>query len=85
MRRLASVILGALVLASCASTGYDPSRVQSELRRAGLTDVQARCVTNAMEKAFDPRELSVYSDPNAQELATTRGLVTKCGVSLPPQ
>jgi len=79
------VMFGAVLLASCASTGYDPGRVQSELRRAGLTDAQARCVTNAMEKAFDPRELSTYSDPTAQELATTRGLSTKCGVKLPPQ
>jgi hypothetical protein len=85
VRRVLVLLIALLALASCASPGYDPGRIRSELRRAGLTDAQARCVTDGMEKAFDPRELSIYSDPNAQELATTRGLVAKCGLKLPPQ
>jgi hypothetical protein len=85
VRRVVLIVVGVLLLASCASPGYNPPRVQSELRRAGLTDAQARCVTNAMEKAFDGRELSTYSDPTAQEFATTRVLLTKCGVKLPQQ
>jgi hypothetical protein len=79
------MMFGAVFLVSCASTGYDPARVQSELRQAGLTNEQARCVTNEMEKEFDPRVLSTYSDPTAPELAKARSLVARCGVNLPRQ
>jgi hypothetical protein len=68
---------------ACASPGYDAGKLQSELRRAGLTSDQAVCVTNAMEDTFDVNQLASHSDPTVEEDATTRAILAKCGVKLP--
>lgn len=86
MRRfVALALLVAAVVAgsACASSGYDAGKLQSELRRAGLTSTQAECVTNAMENTFDVNQLASHSDPTAQEDAETRAILAKCGVKLP--
>jgi len=67
----------------CAQPGYDPSKLQSELRRAGVTQVQATCITNGLENDFDINQLASHSDPTADQDATTRTIITKCGVKLP--
>jgi hypothetical protein len=84
-RAVASLLLvGAVGLGSaCASSGYDAGKLQSELRRAGLTQTEATCVTDAMENNFDVNQLASHSDPTADQDATMRDILAKCGVKLP--
>jgi hypothetical protein len=69
--RLSSAISGAavgaaaLVLASCAAPGYNPSRIQSELVKAGTTPSEARCVTDRLRVQFDLNQLGSHSAPSA--------------------
>jgi hypothetical protein len=76
-----------LMLGGCAQSGYDASRIRSELRRAGFTDEQARCVTDGFENEdeFNLRQLASYSDPTAKEQAKTNLLLARCGVSPRPR
>ena len=86
MRRFRAFLLVAIAVVAagaCASSGYDAGKLQSELRKAGLTATQAACVTNAMEDNFDVNQLASHSDPTAQEDAETRSILAKCGVKLP--
>ena len=116
------MIAGLFVLAGCATPGYNPGRIQSELVRAGASPAQARCVTDNMGDTFDQKELGSHSPPNAitspsstsssapgststtstsvapagssatssttipqqiDEYKVTRGILKKCGVTLP--
>ncbi len=75
----------ALVLGGCAQTGYSAPRVQDELRRAGVRDAAARCITSGFERTFsDTNELDTHSDPTDRELAAARRIIVGCGVTLPP-
>ncbi len=77
------VVVAVVIGGACASSGYDASKLQSELRRAGLTPTQAKCVTDAMENTFDVNQLGSHTDPTSQEDAATRALLAKCGVKVP--
>jgi hypothetical protein len=79
-----SLLVAALGLGSaCASPGYDAGKLQSELRRAGLTPTEASCVTDAMENNFDVNQLASHSDPTTDQDAEMRDILAKCGVKLP--
>ena len=75
------------VLGGCAQPGYDAQKLQSELRRTGLTAQQAKCVTDGLENKFDVRQLGSRSDPTAKEQEKTRALLAQCGVkpTAPPR
>jgi hypothetical protein len=79
------VVAAAALVAGCAQTGYNASKLQTELERAGATPTQARCVTNALENTFAPNLLGSHADPDAPELATARALLAKCGVKSQPR
>jgi hypothetical protein len=86
-----------LAVGGCAAPGYDPSRVQSELVRAGTTPQQARCVTDRLPLTFDVTQLGSHSapsasappttagqkTPNKSEYEKTRDILKQCGVTLP--
>jgi hypothetical protein len=74
-----------LVLAGCATPGYDESRLQSELVRAGTTVPQAQCVTKGLTDKYAVSQLGSHSEPTAKERAFTRALLSKCGIKLPLQ
>jgi hypothetical protein len=86
--RLRAVTAAALVLcatAACAQPGYDASKLDRQLRDAGATDEQARCVTAGLENSFDLGQLASRTNPTAKERETTRVLLDRCGVRLRPQ
>lgn len=76
-------LAGALALAGCATPGYNASRLQSQLVRAGTTLTQARCVTNALTNTFDENQLGSHSAPTGNEIAQTRTILATCKVKLP--
>ena len=91
----------ALVLTGCATPGYNPTRIQSELVQAGTTPGQAACVTNRLSGTFDLTQLGSHSDPSVEgpkkklpdgsvkvlpsEFELTRTILQQCGVKLPLQ
>jgi hypothetical protein len=78
------MVAGAVALGACAQSGYDATKLQSQLEHAGVSAAQARCVTDKMENTFDVNQLASHSEPTAQEEATTRAVLRACGVTLPP-
>lgn len=80
-------ILGGLAvtaaLAGCATPGYNASRIQSELERAGATSEQARCVTDGLSNKYDEKQLGSHSEPLDKEFEFTRALLKRCKVTLP--
>lgn len=83
--RAALVVVAVLGLAACAQSTYDASKLQSELRRAGVPPEAARCVTDGLENTFDINQLGSHTEPTAQEIDTTRRLLARCGVKPPPR
>lgn len=57
-------LVGALTFAGCATPGYNPTRLESELVKAGTTRSQAACVTNGLSAKFDTNQLGSHSPPN---------------------
>jgi hypothetical protein len=53
------------VLVGCAAPGYNPTRIESELVKAGTTPEQARCVARALPNQFDLNQLGSHSAPSA--------------------
>jgi hypothetical protein len=53
------------VLAGCAAPGYNPTRIESELVKAGTTPQQARCVADRLRTTFDLNQLGSHSAPSA--------------------
>jgi hypothetical protein len=74
-----------LALAGCATPGYNPSRLEGQLERAGATPAQARCVVDGLTKKYAESQLGSHSEPSAGELAFTRGVLKACKVTLPLQ
>jgi hypothetical protein len=70
-----------VAVAGCAQPGFDAAKLQRELRRAGLTQDQAKCVTDAMKNSFDTNQLASISDPTQKELTKTRTILQGCGVT----
>ena len=81
----------ALALGGCATPGYNPSRLQSQLVEAGTTAAQARCVTNGLSDQFAETQLGSHSeprtdpDPTKDEFRLTRDILKRCKVTLPLQ
>jgi hypothetical protein len=89
--------LGAL--SGCATPGYNPPRLESELEHAGATPAQARCVTDGLSAKFDEGQLGSHSAPSLlrpapkasdppgtiyeNEYESTRDILTQCKVTLP--
>ena len=74
-------VIGAIALAACAQPGYDPSRIQRELRQAGVSADKARCVTDRFESEFpDLNQLGSHSQPTADEHARADAILQACGV-----
>jgi hypothetical protein len=84
IRRVFLAALACIALGACAQSGYDASKLQSELRHAGASEAQARCVTDGLENAFDPNRLGAHSEPTLDELTRTQALLTKCGIRTKP-
>jgi hypothetical protein len=57
-------LLGALTVAGCATPGYNPTRLESELVKAGTTPSQAQCVTQGLSGTFDTNQLGSHSAPS---------------------
>jgi hypothetical protein len=86
--RRATTVLGGVavvVLAGCATPGYNPSRIESELVRAGATRQQARCVTQGLTDTYDERQLGSHSEPSPAEVDKVRLILKRCDVTLPTQ
>ena len=77
--------MAVVALAGCATPGYSPSRIESELVRAGATREQARCVTQALSDKYDERQLGSHSEPRADEIDYARLVLKRCKVTLPLQ
>jgi hypothetical protein len=77
--------VGAILLAGCASPGYNESRLQSQLEHAGTTAAQARCVTKGLTDKYAVSQLGSHSEPSENELAFTLGLLKRCKVTVPLQ
>jgi hypothetical protein len=78
-------VVGAFVLAACAAPGYNQTKLESQLERSGATAAQARCVTKGLTDKYSLAQLGSQSAPTDKELTFTRGLLSKCGVTLPLQ
>ncbi len=78
-------VVAPLLLAGCATPGYNQTRLQSQLEHAGTTADQAQCVTSGLSDTFDENQLGSHSAPTAQELAKTRAILKRCGITLPLQ
>jgi len=76
--------IACITLGACAQSGYDANKLQSELRHAGATEAQARCVTDGLENTFHPNRLGAHSEPTLKELTRTQALLTKCGIRTTP-
>ena len=86
-------------MAGCATPGYNPPRVESELEHAGATAAQARCVTKGLSANFDQTQLGSHSEPSLarpkpqpsdpprtkyqNEFEITRDILKTCKVTLP--
>ena len=86
-------------MAGCATPGYDPPRLQSQLEQAGATPAQARCVTDGLSASFDESQLGSHSEPSLarpkpkpsdppgtkyqNEFEVTREILKDCDVTLP--
>jgi hypothetical protein len=77
--------VAALAFCGCAAPGYNPSGLEAELVRAGTTPAQAQCITLGLTDTFAENELGSHSAPTERELEKTRGILAKCGVTLPLQ
>lgn len=83
-------VVGALTFAGCATPGYNPTRLESELVNAGTTPSQAECVTNGLSAKFDTNQLGSHSPPslikvgktNENEYEVTRDVLKACKVTL---
>ena len=84
LRRVLLAVVACVTLGACAQSGYDANKLQSQLRRAGATEAQARCVTDGLENAFDPNRLGAHSEPTLDELTRAHALLTKCGIRTTP-
>jgi hypothetical protein len=82
-------VAAVLAFAGCATPGYSPGRIQSELVKAGATTTQAQCVTDGLTNKFDENQLGSHSEPRADgkvdEFKETRAILKKCGLKLPLQ
>jgi hypothetical protein len=78
-------VVGASVVAGCATPGYDASKLQSELEHAGTTVPQAQCVTKGLTDHYTVAQLGSHSEPSENEFVFTRGLLARCGIKLPLQ
>jgi predicted aminopeptidase len=84
--RRATTALGCIAvvaLAGCATPGYNESRIQAELVRAGATHEQAKCVTDALTNRYDEAQLGSHSEPTPQEIQQARLILKDCKVTLP--
>ncbi len=95
----AAVCAAALALTSCAAPGYSPTKIESELVKAGTTPEQARCVADKLPKTFDLNQLGSHSAPSAirptpqpsdppgmkyeSEDEKAVAIVKSCGIKLP--
>jgi hypothetical protein len=86
-------------LAGCATPGYNPPRLQSQLEHAGASAEQAQCVTENLSAKFDESQLGSHSAPSLlrpapkpsdppgtkyeNEYELTRDILKKCKVTLP--
>jgi hypothetical protein len=61
----AGCLAALVVLVGCAAPGYNPTRIESELVRAGTTPKQARCVADQLPDTFDLNQLGSHSAPSA--------------------
>ena len=85
MRRALVVLAfgSVFALGACAQPGYDATKIQRQLRQAGLTAGQATCVTDGIDNspALDARNLASRSDPTLKEDVAMGAISQKCGVS----
>jgi hypothetical protein len=79
-----SAIVGAVALivlgAACANPDYDADAKRAELVAAGLTEQQARCVTNGLAREIRARRLDAHSPATETEHAKTAAILDECHV-----
>jgi hypothetical protein len=61
----AGCLAALVVLGGCAAPGYNPTRIESELVKAGTTPKQASCVADQLRATFDLNQLGSHSAPSA--------------------
>ena len=76
------VALGSGFAFGCANPDYDSDSTQGDLVHAGLTDEQARCVTNGLERAFNDRRLDTHAEPTETEFQDALVVLEECGVDV---
>jgi hypothetical protein len=75
---VASVVLGA----ACANPDYDPNAKRAELVAAGLTERQARCVTNGLAREILPDRLDAHAPATETEHETMAAVLEACQVDV---
>ena len=74
------LVTALLVLAACANPSYQPRSACAALEAAGLTAVQAECVTRGLEGSFSERRLDSRETPNTREQERFAEILDECGV-----
>jgi hypothetical protein len=75
---VALVVLGA----ACANPDYDPDAKRAELVAAGLTEQQARCVTNSMARVIVPDRLDAHAPATETEHEKMAAILEACQVDV---
>ena len=78
--RLCMLATALLVLAACANPSYEPSSARADLEAAGLTAVQAECVTQGLDGSFSERRLDSRETPSTREQERFAEILDECGV-----
>ena len=59
---------------------YEPSSARADLEAAGLTAVQAECVTQGLDGSFSERRLDSRETPSTREQERFAEILDECGV-----
>jgi hypothetical protein len=76
-----AVFVGGLGTA-CANPGYDAGSTRRDLVDAGLTQTQAACVVQAMNRRFGEQRLNAHDVLKATERARFAAILDTCHVDV---
>jgi len=77
---IAAVVVG-LSTAACANPTYDSGDTHRQLVAAGLTEKQASCVVEGMNRRFGDRTLSAHATVRRSQRKAFAEILTGCGVT----
>jgi hypothetical protein len=76
----AALVVG-LSTAACANPTYDSGSTHRQLVAAGLTDKQASCVVEGMNRRFPNRTLNAHATVTRSQRKAFAKILTGCGVT----